>query len=97
MKYRVLEDDNFHFMDEEERLDLGLFDTAEEAIRRAKQSVDDFLRENFRPGMAPEDLYRGYIDFGPDPFIVSDDSSCRFSAWEYARERCSEICQEMMN
>jgi|WetSurMetagenome_2_1015567.scaffolds.fasta_scaffold94923_3 hypothetical protein len=97
MNYHVLEDDNFHYMDEDERIDLGVFDTVEEAINRAKKSVDDFLRENFRPGMTPEDLYRGYVDFGPDPFIISDDSSCQFSAWDYAKVRCPKICKETMN
>lgn len=30
--YKVMVDDNFHYMDESERYELGIFPTAEEAI-----------------------------------------------------------------
>ncbi len=34
----------------------------------------------------------GYC-FDDDPFIRSDDPTCVFSAWTYAKERCPEICR----
>ena len=94
MKYEVYVDDNFHYMDEDERYKLGEFDTAEEAIAAAKKIVDDFLELGYRPGMTPRELFVGYRDFGEDPFIRSDDPTCKFSAWDYARVRSEEICAE---
>lgn len=31
-RYRVMVDDNFHYMDEDERYELGIFSTADEVI-----------------------------------------------------------------
>ena len=40
--------------------------------------------------MAPHsDLY---TQFGEDPYVISDDVGCAFSAWGYARLRCAELC-----
>lgn len=73
MKYEVHIDDNFHFMDEDERYKLGQFRTAKAAIRAAKKIVDEFLRSGYTPGMTAEELYQAYTSFGEDPFILSDD------------------------
>ena len=92
MKYTLLCDDNFHYMDETERIVLGQFDSAEAAIAAARRVVDRDLSEAHKPGMTADELYQHYTSFGSDPFIRSDDRSCEFSAWTYARSRCSEIC-----
>ena len=92
MKYTLLCDDNFHYMDETERDILGQFDSAEAAIAAARRVVDRDLSEAYKPGMTADELYEYYTSFGSDPFIRSDDRSCEFSAWDYARNRCSEIC-----
>lgn len=93
MKYTVLVDDNFHYMDESERHTHGEFETAEAAVGAAKELVDADLRSLYRTGMTADELYQQYTSFGSDPYIVSEDQSCRFSAWEYAKERCQERCQ----
>jgi hypothetical protein len=92
MKYTLLCDDNFHFMDEEERVVLGEFDSAEEAIAAAKQIVDRYLLDAYSPDMTADALYDHYTSFGSDPFIRSDDRACHFSAWDYAKVRCQELC-----
>lgn len=92
MKYIVKTDDNFHYMDESERYIAGGFETAEEAIKSAKEIVDKSLKFLYREGMTTEELYDYYQDFGDDPFIVSDDKNCYFSAWKYAESKCKEIC-----
>src|SRR5438105_1858236 len=101
MKYKVLVDDNFHYMDEDERTAHGEFDTLESAVAACKQIVDAFLAAHHQPGMTAEALYSYYTDFGDDPFIVPKDESLLhssqdehddFSAWDYARKRCAEIC-----
>lgn len=94
MKYVVYVDDNFHPGDEEERYELGEFASAEEALAAARGVVDSFLGQGYRPGMSFGELYAGYTGFGQNPVILSDDPDCRFSAWDYARERCRELCGE---
>jgi hypothetical protein len=43
--------------------------------------------------MPAEGLYRQYTTFGRDPYIVPADDASKFSAWDYAKERCTAICQ----
>jgi hypothetical protein len=76
---------------------LGEFDTAEAALAAAKKLVDDYLDSANTPGMTADALLANYRMFGEDPFIVgagSDFSApiINFSAWEYARTRCGDIC-----
>src|SRR5580698_6001814 len=93
MKYTVICDDNFHYMDETQRAPHGQYDSAEAALAAARAIVDRFLLFTYRPGMTADELYGHYTDFGDDPFIRSDDPSCVFSAWDYAKERSREICE----
>ena len=71
-KFELFVDDNFHFMDEDERYKSGSFDTYEEAVVAAKAIVDSFLENHYEPGMTAESLYKGYSMYGEDPFIVGD-------------------------
>ena len=96
VSYKVLVDDNYDHMDESQRYELGEFTTWEAAVAASKQIIDNFLVSSYRPGMTAKELYRGYVGFGEDPFIVSastHDDSLRFSAWSYAEERCVQLCQ----
>lgn len=93
-KYVVFVDDNFHYQDESERYKLGEFKTCEEAIKACKKIVDEFIERGYVKGISYKDLYGGYHFFGEDPFIISDDKKCRFSAWDYAKKRCRELCGE---
>jgi hypothetical protein len=90
-RYKVMVDDNFHYMEEDERYELATFSTIEEAIAARKRIVDDDLSELAKgKNYTPDDLYEHYVSFGSDPFIVAldpkDDRPC-FSAWDYAKER----------
>jgi len=58
----------------------------------ARELVDRNLKEDFRPGMCADDLYGGYVAFGDDPYIVPTPAGQRFSAWDYAKVRCQELC-----
>jgi hypothetical protein len=91
--YRVLIDDNFHYMDEDERYEHGQFDSLEAAIAACKHIVDAFLEESYTPGMTAASLYDSYTAFGQDPFIVGGEGGVLFSAWDYAKARCTEIVQ----
>ncbi len=93
MVYRVLVGDNFHYMDETEGYELGSFASLEAAVQAAQAIVDSFLASEFRPGMTAQQLYKQYVTFGEDPFIIgSDPGEDTFSAWNYARQRCEEMC-----
>lgn len=93
MNYLVLVDDNFHYLDEEERYELGSFEDLESAIRAAQKVVDAFLASEYQPGMTARQLFKHYLTFGEDPFILApDQSKVPFSAWEYAQTRCEELC-----
>jgi hypothetical protein len=96
MSFRVLVDDNYHYMDESQRWTLGEYPTYAEALAACKQVVDQCLEEGYTPGKTAETLYGYYTMFGDDPFIVavsdSPDTSAGFSAWTYAKSRCQELC-----
>jgi len=94
-RYKVMVDDNFHYMEEDERDEIGTFSTIEEVIAACKQIVDEDLRK-FAEGKnyTPDELYDYYTSFGSDPFIVALDPKGgrpSFSAWNYAKERCQVL------
>ena len=94
-RYKVFVDDNFHHGDADERHEHGIYDTGEEALTECRKLVDRSLMHEYRPGMSADALYDRYTSFGDDPFIAvidGTDDSVRFSAWDYARERCAAIC-----
>lgn len=93
-KYVVFVDDNFHYQDEDERTKHGEFETAAEALEACRTIVDRSLQHEYRPGMTADALYRQYVSFGNDPFIVvdGDGEAVSFSAWDYAKERSKAVC-----
>jgi hypothetical protein len=94
-RYIVKVDENEHFMDQDSRWTLGVFDTPEEAIAAAKHLVDVSLREHLVPGITPEKLFNAYRDCGDDPHIGTDICGVAgpiFSAWDYAKARAVEMC-----
>ena len=91
MTFQVFVDDNYHFMDEDERYELGSFPTKEAAVEAARRIVDDWLRSAYRPGMTAKQLFESYTSSGEDPFVVGEER-VTFSAWDYAKQRCNELC-----
>lgn len=90
--YKVMVDENSHYMDEAERYEHAHFHSCGEAIAACKKIVDDYLLANYNPSMTVEELYRSYTTFGEDPFVLTTDEQCQFSAWDYARQRCEALC-----
>jgi hypothetical protein len=81
-------------MDENERADHGVFANADDAIAACKETVDDELNKMWKPAMTAKELYRLYIAFGPDPFVVPlnpKDPDVEFSAWTYAKKRSKDL------
>jgi hypothetical protein len=96
-RYQVMVDDNFHYMDPDERREQGIYDTLDDALAVCHEIVERSLREAFKPGVTAEKLYDHYTSFGEDPFIVvldGADANAKFSAWNYAKERCRAMCGE---
>jgi hypothetical protein len=96
-RYRVVVDDNFHYMEPEARREQGTYETVEEALSACRGIVDQSLSESYEPGVSPEALYEHYVSFGDDPFVVvidGVDDRAKFSAWSYAKERCRAMCGE---
>jgi hypothetical protein len=90
--YEVFVDDNFHYMDEDERYSSGVFQTYSEALRHAKQIVDKSLRDLHETGKSADDLIASYVSFGEDPWIRPTPQGMeRFSARAYAPQRAHEI------
>jgi hypothetical protein len=93
--YKVMIDDNFHYMEENERRELGSYDSAEEAIAACRNVVDTWLAANYKPGMSSAELIEQYKSFGDDPFIVAlpgAPAETKFSAWDYAAGRAQAMC-----
>lgn len=80
--YTVLVDDNFHFMDEDERYTLGVFPTKREALNASLKLVGEDLLGASPADATAEDLTACYEAGGEDPFIVG----VPFSAWDYAAD-----------
>ena len=92
--YKVMVDDNFHYMDSSCRYVHGTYKTAKEAIAACRGIVDRSLEEGYQPGMSAECLYDCYVRFGDDPFIEMLDRTgphSKFSAWSYAKKRSRAI------
>jgi len=92
-EFELFVDDNYHFMDEQSRYQAGSFASYGEALAKARAIVDEFLEQRHQPGMTSRELYEGYVEFGEDPFIVPAGEP-HFSAWDYARARCRELCAD---
>lgn len=94
-RYKIVIADNFHYMDESEYTDGGVFETYDDAVVACRELVDRSLAHEYKPEMTADELFKTYTSFGDDPFIVPlDDAPAgeRFSAWTYAGQRCREIC-----
>jgi hypothetical protein len=92
--YRVMVDDNFHFMDESERTTAGDFDTLEAAHECCRKIVEESLDHLRQQGMTAEELREAWGHFGDDPFVRVPPGGppSTFSACDYAKRRASEMC-----
>jgi hypothetical protein len=94
MPYVVMVNDNFHYMDADERYQHGEFDDPDVATERCRRIVDEYLASALKPGMTAAELWESYMAFGEDPFIVSKGvPPVSFSAWGYAKDRCAALCR----
>lgn len=92
-EYVVQVDDNFHYMDENERYEAARFESLEEAVRYCQDDVRRQLEHYASRTSSPADLVDHYKDFGEDPWIAGPPGtpSVPFSAWTYAEEIAAEV------
>lgn len=84
--FTVYVDDNYHYMDEDERWTLGVFGSAEEALSAAEDLVTKSVTAMYEAGMSASEVFGRYQMFGNDPFIVGVGFERRsFHAWDFAR------------
>ena len=90
--FTVYVDDNYHYMDEDERWTLGVFGSAAEAVSAAKDLVTKSVEHMHEAGMSAEQVFARYQAFGDDPFVVGDGAECRsFHAWTFAEEESQRL------
>jgi hypothetical protein len=96
-KFIVYVDDNFNYMDVNERYTHGEYDSYEAALGASKTLVIAVLNELHTPSMTANELYRAYATFGEEPWIscpsTITESEDRFSAWDYAKEQAKIMCE----
>jgi len=93
LPYKIMIDDNFDYLEENERAEFGTFATADEALDACRRLVDESLLAEYKDGETADQLFERYTSFGDDPFIVALEGAPKieFSAWTYAKSRAREL------
>jgi len=93
MGYRVMVDDNFHYMDPDERYQLAVCDTEEEARALCIGRLEADLRALAADCSTPSELVQQWMSFGEDPFVVATDGSpgIDWSARDHVREHAARV------
>lgn len=93
VNYEVFVDDNYHFMDESERHSAGTFDSIPAAIAKGRAIVGSELQYVHKAGIQAGELFSLHCMFGDASWVKGEGCSPKdFSARDYARKRCDEIC-----
>ncbi len=96
MSYQLKIYDNFHYMDEEETYLHGQFATYEEALKAAKNIVEEHFKFNYKPGITESEMTANYTMFGEDPIIINASGEVqKFSAWKYAEKYARSYYEKM--
>ncbi|CAB4904779.1 unannotated protein [freshwater metagenome] len=71
-------------------LQVGEFDTAEEAIACLKRSIDKQLMESLNDGKTPKEAYDQFSLYGEVP-IIDGEPRVYVQPYEYAQKRVKEL------
>ena len=75
---------------------IGEYNTVAEAVAAAQKIIEEFLRAEFKRGMAAGKLYSLYEERGEHPFIFQDEGRTfnvpGFDHEDYARTLATELC-----
>jgi hypothetical protein len=86
--YKVLINDNAHYMDESERADHGVFANADEAVAVCKKIVDDDLNAMWKPGTTAKELYRLPATALPPQSLARDRDREKYHPNRWLRANC---------
>ena len=85
-----------HLEPEPEVRRIGEYKTVAEAVAVAQKIIEEFLRAEFRRGMAARKLYSLYEERGEHTFIFQDEARTfnvpGFDHEDYARTLAAQIC-----
>jgi hypothetical protein len=97
-KYTVCVDDNYHYMDESERITVGSYASLEDALEKCREITIRSLESFIEKGISPEKLSAQWSMFGEDPFIVGAEGPVPFSARKFITvELCKKILDSQNN
>jgi hypothetical protein len=88
--YKVVVGEHNHYRDDAEASVDNIYKDCMAAEAACRKIVENSLPGSVE-GMSireREERLKGYMMFGDDPFIVTKDPTCRFSASSYARSLC---------
>jgi hypothetical protein len=71
----------------------GDFDSADEALACAQGVIDQFLKEQYRPGKSAKDLNTLFLCYGEVPCIHSNEGLA-FEPYQYLARRIKELTGE---
>lgn len=91
-QYRVYTEDNGRYHLPGVRRLHGIFHSGEEAEQACRALIDNYLLRSYSDSITARELFQQYALFGNDAFIVASRSDVNFSARQYARTRCHQIC-----
>ena len=73
------------------------FSDCTSAVSACKEVVDRCLQEGSSETSTVAELLKGYLLFGDDPFIVTNDPDCKLSVRDYAQLRCGRNSPSIFN
>ena len=77
---------------------VGEYEMVEEALTVAKKAIEQFLRGEYKRGMAAQELVSCYEERGEHMFVFQDEAGTfnvpGFDHLKYARSRAEEICRK---
>jgi len=92
-EYIVNIDDNYHYMDESERLTDRSYFALGDAIKRCEDITIESLESMYKEGITSEKLLVQWSMFGEDPFVVGAEGKIPFSARKFIT---TAICKKII-
>jgi hypothetical protein len=93
-RYNVVSIDNQTIGQGGRTIDRGEFESAEAAIGRARQLVDEALLEHFAGAASANELMARYMREGSEVPMIYGEPRAAFHAYQYAREKANAMFAE---
>lgn len=100
MSYYLRIYDNFHYYDVDDFVEVGNFDSEQEALLEAQKRVKDSVIHLWSTGTRLDELVNNWLDFGDNPTIYCTDPTIEvpfFSPGEYAVKVVEMLKESLYN